>query len=121
MSYASFEQALVAIRRTDCAAATKLFAALADLAADNLEPTADLTRDLLVRGCDRATVLLDDTAPIQAALADYRRTILFFPAKDARAMRCFAIREAEKCLRREARTDEPEAGKVVYRSSSVSS
>ena len=102
MPPASFETALDAARRLNGdndVVLTSLFAALADLAADNLEPTADHTRTLLANACDRITDEWGARPAVCHAINSWRRTVAFFPARDARAMRCFAIREAEKRLR----------------------
>ncbi len=120
MSTASFEKALLMLRPSmdgDAALIKALLAALADLAADNLEPDAERVRLLLTQSCDKIVEEWPARPAICEAVLNWRRAIAFFPARDARAMRCFAIREAEKRLRREAdRRD----GNADYRSSSVS-
>ena len=120
MSTASFEKALLTLRLStvgDAGLTRSLLAALADLAADNLEPSADRVCLLLTQSCDRIVAEWSGRPAVCEAILNWRRAVAFFPARDARAMRCFAIREAEKRLRHEAQSGNES---VVYRSSSVS-
>lgn len=121
MPTASFEKVLSSLRAAeaeDTVLTTCLFAALADLAADNLDPNAERVRFLLTQSCDKIVAAWPARPGVCEAILNWRRAIAYFPARDARAMRCFAIREAEKRLRDRAAVGT--ADSADHRSSSVS-
>ena len=121
MALSAFDLTLQSLHATggkDLWVSRRLLAALADLAADNLEPTADTTRALLLQACDRIAEEWRQVPEIVETVQRWRRSVVFFPARDAREMRCFAVREAEKYLRATGRG--MKGPSETYRSSSVS-
>lgn len=120
IAFSAFEKTLLQLRSNTAPPpllTTKIYAALADLAADNLEPTADRTRALLIAATYRVEEIWPTDGVVHSEVANWRRSITFFPAKNARALRCFAIREAERRMRDAFLTDGVDP---PYRSSSVS-
>lgn len=127
MSLSRFESRFVRLREdyptgiSPTAVLQRSLAMLADLAADTLETDAERARTFLTGSAQRIETLFQDWPDVADPLADWRRMISLCPAEDGKALRCHAIREAERMLRA-ASEKEParNAGADAYRSSSMS-
>ena len=127
MSLSRFESRFVRLRNdypagmTATAVLKRALAMLADLAADTLETDAESARALLTGAGRRIETLFSDWPDIAGPLADWRRMIALFPADDGKALRCHAIREAERMMRLASEGDLVKTGgEDAYRSSSMS-
>ena len=127
MSLSRFESRFVRLEQdyptgmTATAVLQRALAMLADLAADTLETDAERARTLLSGAALRIETLFRDWPDVAEPLTDWRRDITFFPADEGRALRCRAIREAERRIRSivEEAPASMDDGKA-YRSSSMS-
>ncbi|RVU36644.1 hypothetical protein EOI86_15820 [Hwanghaeella grinnelliae] len=127
MSLSRFESRFVRLQNdyptgmTATAVLRRALAMLADLAADTLETDAEQARGLLTGAARRIETLFADWPDIAGPLVDWRRMISLFPADDGKALRCHAIREAERMMRSASEGDPAESGgEDAYRSSSMS-
>lgn len=127
MSLSRFESRFVRLQNdyptgmTATAVLQRALAMLADLAADTPEIDAENARGLLTGAGRRIETLFTDWPDIAGPLADWRRMISLFPADDGKALRCHAIREAERMIRLASEGDPVQTGgEDAYRSSSMS-
>jgi len=127
MSLSRFESRFVQLREDDPTGSTapailqRAMAMLADLAADTPEEDAERARAMLTQAALRMETAFRDWPDITEPLAGWRRDVTLCPADDGRALRCHAIRAAERLLRSAVETAAEEGlGDDAYRSSSMS-